>query len=292
MLSKPIAEPPLNEEKKRQTQKYNKCLNKLNDWFPNNLAINQVFMYYVMEFGDAERNFDQMDQQSKEQFLSNNNTNLWNYFNDNRTEFNRLVYLKVEKILTDINATNFKHAMEKLKIHKNSTLEGKFTPDMFFVDEKLEKLVNSELKGKTAICVEKVQEMLEKFSMHVIKYPYIKYCIDHEICSESPEIIETFMLDKFKAYNETINLKLDEDRFNKNQNIKDEIDESIYDVIQDLLTVKNSNVDEIKCFIDYAKRKKSIDKVYSPELLFDEVELSKIINPLMEDYSEKFKYVE
>lgn len=65
----------------------------------------------------------------------------------------------------------------------------------------------------------------------------------------------------------------------------DEIDEIVFDVVKAILAkLKKISAEKSLCIAAYVKRENFIDQSYAPEILFDEENLKKIIEPALKHF--------
>lgn len=76
----------------------------------------------------------------------------------------------------------------------------------------------------------------------------------------------------------------------RGQKIKDEIDETIYNLIHDLLMERYPKEESrVDCMVEALKENKNVDKIYSPQLLFNNGALKQKLEPYLPEVDEKCK---
>lgn len=114
-------------------------------------------------------------------------------------------------------------------------------------------------------------------------------CAAQEICSNKLNFDDAYLKKELKPYIKAFE-KFHENRETEgNKKIVDEIDETVYEIIREVLN-KGDDSTKSDCIVDYMIRTKKIDKVYSLDLLFDEALLVQKINPIVRQYKVDYKY--
>lgn len=76
----------------------------------------------------------------------------------------------------------------------------------------------------------------------------------------------------------------------RGQKIKDEIDETVYDLIHDLLMERYPKEDSrVDCMVEALKENKNVDKFYSPQLLFNTDALKQKLEPYLPEVDKECK---
>lgn len=271
----------------RKNYYFHKFQEKLFSWFPQLWKQISDFPFFIWDIdsnGEILKNLSS----TKSEFLSIDNVYLQRYAAEKKVEFDSKIYEIIEKIiLKNINSATVIMNMRKLK---SEHIEESFTPQMLFVTSFLENLVKSKLDNSFA-CVKNLQSKLDEIlaSQNLTDGIIRKNCVAKEICSRN--IHAEAYQEEFNKYILGFKEKFNDKRFDLNVNIKDEIDESIYDVIRKLLKTKPWSSEKSDCIVDFLIRTREIDKIYTPDLLFDEVKLRKIIEPMLSEYSREFRLV-
>jgi hypothetical protein len=145
------------------------------------------------------------------------------------------------------------------------------------VDEETEKLPNCE--ADTTVKIENLAETREdSVKEHLLE----NKCMVKEICSKRSNYDDGYLAEEIESYIEAFQTSNDEERFDKNANIKDEIDEAIYHVIFEVLKgQKRMDVDSSHCVSEFMMRTNVVDSFYSPDFL---------INPAVEQYKKIYKF--
>lgn len=153
----------------------------------------------------------------------------------------------------------------------------------------LNEFVENELNShktshKTEDCLSRVNEEISNDAL--LKD---NKCIAREICSQPKVFTDAFLKAELRKY---FPVSYSMKSHSENSKIKDDIDETIYDVIRYALKDKakktQSNekmLEKIDCFADYIKRNNKMDKLYNTELIFDQIKLLKVVQPLFNEYN-------
>ena len=193
------------------------------------------------------------------------------------------VKLNVEKNYPEMNST----AVVKQFIEKQIAKDFKI--EMLFYPVQITKLIEPiMIVIKKENCETMVGEMIhdplqERHQLDPFRVQLKENsCIPKEICFKNSDIPKREMKKQLEPYIQAIIRSVDENRFKNNINIKDEIDESIYDVIQNVL-VEKGDINAI-CKTGFMIRINAADNFYTPELLFDSIELLRKIKWSVQDY--------
>jgi hypothetical protein len=234
----------------------------LDHWYRNDVETNHRVIDFLRP-QNINANILQAMATSQQNFISHFETIWKRFLNQKMNEFVGEKYGGHEKTI--------------LKGLKDRRIEGKFNMFMAFDLSKLHQLIESEvLKFFDPECVAKTNRKIENYSKSLETSIKIHLttndCIAPEICAKKTIFDETFLENELRAYIDAFETSIDEERFCKfYTNIKDEIDESIFDVIESVMTEKGKK--DGKCIARYLQRSKTIDGIFVVELLFDEEKL-------------------
>ena len=162
-----------------------------------------------------------------------------------------------------------------LKTLKVNEIESKFDMYSAFNLTRLHRIIETEiLKCFDPNCAKNIRQKIENkadVKNETKSFLTSNNCVTMEICAKNSVINDDFLKKELKTYIESFEKSTNENRFEGYKNIKDDIDESIYDVIESLL--KNHNVENHQCVAEFIKRLNLIDEKYNEALLFDEDKL-------------------
>jgi gas vesicle protein len=151
-------------------------------------------------------------------------------------------------------------------------------------------LIEQVLKHFNFECEKTTQEKIKNYSEtveeHVKKHLMTNDCIAKEICGRISTFSDDFLANELKTYVKAFKESIDEDRFFRNQKIKDEIDESVYDVIEAMLGEKN--IKNGKCIANYLQRSNVVDKFFTLDMLMNERKLWSYIESHVQSYQRLF----
>lgn len=270
---------------------------KLKQWIHEDEMFNVKFIGYIQKQNLPLSTIQRLSIESY--FKSNNNLILENYIKSEKNIFENLIFAKIEKILKN----NYKKLGEKhdeminqLRNSKYSNVKDRFDRKTIFNENALLTLIQPSIRviGYN-ICKETVNHaIVAKFNprnkVNNLKQENFidNSCILQELCGKRFDQTKTEIQISLKSYFETAIKLMDDDRYDNNKNIKDEIDESIYDVIQDLLTKDERVKKNAECITKYIIRKNAIDIFYSTDLLFNETKLKQKIEESVQEYENLF----
>lgn len=114
-------------------------------------------------------------------------------------------------------------------------------------------------------------------------------CAAREICLKRLKFGDEYLKAELQPYITSFEKFYNGEELVGNKNIKDEIDLTIYVVIQRYLTdTKKIDAATAECIVNYFRRGDKIDDEYTPDLLFDESGLEIILKPLINEYESTY----
>lgn len=137
------------------------------------------------------------------------------------------------------------------------------------------------------VTLKRIQIFSRNFESSLKKHLMSNECISKELCQTSFRVnfLSLPLAEKLEPYIDAFKNSIDEKRFERNQKIKDRLDEYIYFIIEGMIITKKG-FENAKCIAEYLRRKHSkvIDKNYSVDLLFEEEKLWRIVEQLVNNY--------
>lgn len=257
----------------------------LNIWFPNSTEFISAFTNHLKSKGVKLDTLQSLTKNRNEMF-SEGKVQISYFISHNKEVFNALVYKEVGRILRILDASRVEEKLDKLKRNKFQT---KFSSESLINRSQFQRLIENEVetinyneckKGLKA----RMSNLVTTEPSEVQKSLQDNKCIEEEICNRKSEFNEKYLQEELTLYIEPLKRN---DR-SKNENIKDEIDDSIYETIKSTLKDDKKLSDaKIECIVSFIYRKNLIDRVYTTELLFDPEKLMTHIKPMVQEY-EKF----
>lgn len=254
-----------DESKIIQIVRLNELRGALKIWYPNDIAFNDIFVEYLKTKNIPTATLTQLSR-NKTTFLKN--VYFEDYARDHRRAYVDRVFEKIEIFLN--------HKFDPSEVHRIINdfrireFDNKFSPEMLYNFRSITEIVNTELNFEA--------ECLERVNLRKEKYPSLNNnnCIADEICRQRKGYQDGFLDKEIQKY---LPRKLFLDR-----KIKDEIDETIYDIVLQTLQAKK-NLKKPECIADYIKRNDKMDTFYDPELFFNEEKLWALVQPMINEYN-------
>lgn len=265
---------PFVDKYRLQAPEFNNLRHALNEWFPNDKQINHLFMQYLISQKIPLMTADIISR-NRTYFLES--SYIVSFAHDHRHAVNEQIYKKIRN--TIVASEDSKKAEQIMLYLKDKNFESHFTPKMLYNASLISQLLTDELKKLD------MDHCLEEVDRLKVDYPNLKEndCVAFEICSQKKGFDYHFLQKEFQKYL-SINISGFSEIEDNNRNIKDEIDETIYDVIQQVLEEKEKN-EKSECIVAYLKRNNKIDSFYNPELFFNDQELMKSVKNIVIDYN-------
>lgn len=258
----------------------------LKSWIPSSKIFTDKFVQYFKRKNPSFAEF--LSFENPAVFFSPNNQYLRDFTSENSDLFQNAINNEVSAVLASIDIDRAPRNFEVLK---------KKDPEVF---QQLTDRATLEVKIKRTIqpiqnCITNMQALVantlrkreenedEKANMKA--YFDSNKCVADEICiktNRNQSKISGELQVYIAAYK-----KSQTDSLAGNKNIKDEIDESVYDVVQNIVQ-RNINETLAECFVLYLRRTNDLDEIYSSSLLFDESQLSEKIEPFMLNYERDY----
>lgn len=267
---------------------YRDLENYLNTWLPNSKQFTMEFITYVQNQRFTFLKLRQIPRQPDAFFTHQD-------FEEFAKDRKPLVYEKinaeVKKILQDIDPSK---SSKRLKIFAKYGLEMKFKPFMMYDLSKLKELMESQLgefENCKSIVRNHVVKVLQSEERNRTKLDIYKdefdgnKCFTEEVCMSATSFDGPALTEALKPYIRDVKKMMSDDPYKDNQNIQDEMDNTVYPTIQNMLKKKyNTEVVKAKCFTNYLQRTGEVDRIYNAEFLFDEESLFKHIQKFIVAY--------
>lgn len=213
---------------------YDKFVEKTVQWYPH-------FIYFIQDLDDFLWRQKIFTDKFKQFTLSKRNlqTKLMPYF-ANFINFNPTIKQKINEAIGDHFKQVFKEKI-KLSSPEIESMFEHFISNQNFSDFSLlfdrqkvvARLTKMNCEMNTTV---KIKRLAQTYDETVKKHVNKNKCIAKEICSKKSVYDDEFLKKEMKIYIEAFESSIGEARFDTNEKIKDEIDESIYDVILKVLT--------------------------------------------------------
>jgi hypothetical protein len=200
------------------------------------------------------------------------------YRRDFQEDFEFEIFERIERHLVQFDA---EYSDEYLREFERNRVGKRFTSELIYDSKECKKFVTEEIKKIHQACLARMKSKIETMK----KLANVSDCASKEICNRKSVHSDKSLLDSLQPYIDTADFFMKPDRFNSNKNIKDEVDESIYETIRNILR-KNERYDAVKsnCIVEYTKRRNLVDEFYTPALLFDEVKLRQKLDRIVDEY--------
>lgn len=259
---------------------------KMNDWFKGSESFVGAFMNFVKPQPTETLQW----LSDRRIFLNPENSFLNNFYSKNRNLTNDEIYRKAHKILQ--NQSSRKADLNLVKL-KSANIEESFTVDMLHNAEELKLFVLTELaRILLNECEANVKEGVknriqhEKTDQDVFEAHFEgNVCVVLEICKRKLSFDQNHLDSELEPYFTAFRKFHNGEEFTNNKNIRDEIDQTIYEVIRNHLVNKKKYSETCAgCAVNYMRRKNSIDEKYTPDHLFDEDKLEDILKTPLQDY--------
>lgn len=250
---------------------FESLLQKLNSWFPTLKDLNKSFVEFLKTQNLTASNLQEVSESKNNPSL---NAHLQAFIQE--IQFNELVFEEVRNIQHMI---TFEVMADRQLFEK---LVGEGIAESQYQD------CVAAIKGEISDLIDFLnEEQLNKMKDHFKE----SKCIAKEICNRKTKFSRSYLEQELKSYITDVNKPQENEINTGSSNVQDEIDETIYEVIKNILNKKHSP-EVSECIVKHMIRTKSVDRIYSANLLFDEHELEEKIKPLVEFYMSYYKKVQ
>ena len=257
----------------RRNDEFKSLKSKLENWFPESFEFNNQILDYMWDNKLDYLTFKFLSTDKKlfplkiDQFLI--------YFRkDFREDFEDKIFDQIEKNLIQIDRENFKEYFGELqKLH----VEERFTTKMVYDSKERYHFIRSELQTLYQKCLRKIKAKIEisKDYEELRRKFRENDCISKEICNRKFVFDDEFLTAQLNLYKEY-----------SDQSATTEGNDTLhYDAIRKII-LKNKRFDEKKanCFVNFIKRKNSINDSYTPVIRSDQNKLIEKISLDVDEY--------